>query len=115
MTVRQLLGIYPAQVINLTSGDAFDFTNGMSFVATGREILVMANLTGANATFTIPSTADHHGRQDQGFQGYTFLKNGWVVLGPWYPDGWRQADGTIWVDATGKVSYILLRTTGYSG
>ena len=110
MVVRTLPGIYPAASIDLTDGDAFDAVNGMAFAASGREILILSNLTGQDTRLTIPSTADRHGRLDDGFTDRPFLKQGLMVLGPWFPDGWRQDNGLIWIDITGNVNYLLLRT-----
>ena len=61
----------------VTAGDlnltpvAMDASNGNSFVATGKEVLVFLNSDTATHTVTITSVADNYGRLDTSLTTYT--------------------------------------------
>jgi hypothetical protein len=61
----------------VTAGDlnltpvAMDASNGNSFVATGKEVLVFLNTDTATHTVTITSVADNYGRLDTSLTTYT--------------------------------------------
>lgn len=50
---------------------ACDTTNGNSFTATGREVLIVDNTGGSTYTFTVSSVADSLGRTDTSLTAYS--------------------------------------------
>lgn len=96
------LGSYPALPLGAGSA-AFVFTapdavNFNSFVATGRELLLVNN-TGTTATITVHSVVDPSNRTGD-ITTYSVAGSTFAVLGPFKLPGWQQADGTIWVDCS---------------
>ena len=73
---------------------AMDATNGNSFYATGREILIVQNTDASAHTFTITSVADQpQGRLDTSLTGYSVAANGFSVIQFKSLNGWIQPGG----------------------
>src|ERR1022692_3994335 len=59
---------------------ACDATNGNSFVATGREVLIVNNTGGSAYTFTVTSTADALNRLDTSLTTYSVAAGAVVAV-----------------------------------
>lgn len=105
-------GRYPALPLTADSAKiplvAADNVNGNSFTSTGRELLVINNPTAGALTVTVHSVADQYLRSGD-ITAYSIPAGETHVLGPFPGSGWKQSDGTIWVDysATGLMVAVL--------
>ena len=77
---------------------ASDSSNGNSFPATGREILVAYNTDVGAQTVTISSVADVEGRTGDCVLAMTASTYAFSPLLPL--NGWRQSDGNIYITTT---------------
>jgi hypothetical protein len=75
---------------------ALDATNGNSFVATGKEVLVIQNTDAAAHTFTLTSVPDSLGRSDASLTSYSVAASSFVAIQMNQLAGWIQSsDGTV--------------------
>jgi hypothetical protein len=88
---------YAVQAGDLTVAQtAMDAVNGNSFVATGKEILVIQNNDAAPHTFTITSVPDTLGRSDASLTNYSVPATTLIALQMNQLAGWLQSsDGTV--------------------
>ena len=96
LTVQSPAGFWPT--LPLTA-DAEDFTwtdstaafaDGVSFVNTGREILLARNDSGGALTITISSVVDKYNRTGD-ITTYSLANGDYAWFGPFKPSGWNQA------------------------
>lgn len=92
---------------------AADTSNGNKFPATGQEILLAHNTDTSSHTVDVTST----GTGDTGRTGdisSDSIAAGEIRVYQEFPtDGWKQSDGTIYVDADAtSVEFCVLRTRG---
>lgn len=86
---------------NVIAGDlalpstACDNVNGNSFVATGKEILLVNNPDASAHTFTVTSVADPFGRVDTSLTGYSVPATSLAVIYINTLTGWRQTNNTV--------------------
>jgi hypothetical protein len=104
LAIQQPPGAYPALPLGalaaqLTFAASTGTPNFDGFVSTGREVLVCYNSGGAPATVTVHSVADALQRTGD-ITSYSVPAGAWAILGPFYQSGWKQSDGTIWVDTS---------------
>lgn len=103
LTIQQPPGSYPALPLGALAAQltfaAGDNGNGNSFVSTGRELLLVQNTAGAPGTVTITSVADNLQRTGN-ITAYSVPAGGFAMLGPFQQAGWKQSDGTIYVDCS---------------
>lgn len=101
LTVIEAIPLIPTLPLVADSAD-FAFTpgnavDGVEFVATGRE-LILVNNTGASArTVTVKSAPDALGRSGD-VTAYSVGAGEFAQLGVRSNPGWRQANGRVWVD-----------------
>jgi hypothetical protein len=91
--------------------NAADPAHGNRYLATGEEFVWAHNGSGSAQTVTVRSAPDSRlGRlQDQVL---TLDAGGDGVFGVFRTDGWRQADGYVWVDAASSGVKIAVLTPG---
>lgn len=74
---------------------ACDNVNGNSYVATGRETLLVQNTNSSAGTFTVTSIPDALGRSDTSLTTYSVAASGFAAIQMKYLMGWQQSGGTI--------------------
>jgi hypothetical protein len=74
---------------------ACDNVNGNSFVATGREVVLVNNTAGTAGTFTISSVPDSLGRSDTSLTAYSVAAAAFTAVQMKYLTGWLQTGGTV--------------------
>lgn len=80
---------------------AWDSVNGNSFQSTGNDLLVARNGHATLArTVTVTSVADPFFGRTGDITAFSLAVGAVAVFGPFKSDGWRQADGFIYVDAS---------------
>ena len=67
-----------------------DFTDGFSFVNTGRELLLVRNDFAGAKYITITSVVDQYNRLGHITQ-YSMAQDDYAWFGPFKPSGWNQA------------------------
>jgi|SRR5262245_5074377 len=90
---------------------AADPANGNSFPLSGRELLLMHNTDPTNpASVTIKSASDPYGRT-QDVTAYALQAGNYAALKMTDSVGWRQPDGSVWLDITGTgvIQFLVLR------
>src|SRR4030095_1794944 len=90
---------------------AADPANGNSFPCSGRELLLIRNSDPTNpATVTVKSAADPYGRA-QDITTYAMQAGDTAALKMTDATGWRQTDGSVWLDiaGTGVIQFLVLR------
>jgi len=90
---------------------ACDATNGNSYTATGREVLLVYNSGGSTYTFTISSVPDNLGRSDTSLTTYSVTTLTYAAIQMKYLPGWLQSGGTINLTCSNAaVKYAVLQT-----
>jgi hypothetical protein len=111
LAIQQPPGAYPILPLGALAAAltfaASDNANGNSFVSTGREVLVAQNTAGTAGTVTIASVADALQRTGD-ITAYSIPAAGFAVLGPFYQSGWKQADGTVWVNTSASTVQLAV-------
>lgn len=74
---------------------ASDTTNGNSFPATGKEILLIQNTDASAHTFTVTSVADPLGRTDTSLTSYSVPANSIAGIQMSQLGGWIQSNGNV--------------------
>jgi hypothetical protein len=74
---------------------ACDNVNGNSFIATGREVLLVQNTGGSSGTFTVSSVPDSLGRSDTSLTAYSVAAAAFTAVQMKYLPGWQQTNGTV--------------------
>jgi hypothetical protein len=74
---------------------ACDNVNGNSFVATGREVLLVENTAGSSGTFTVSSVPDALGRSDTSLTAYSVAASAFAAVQMKYLTGWQQSGGSV--------------------
>jgi hypothetical protein len=98
----------------VTAGDlavtpvAMDATNGNSFVATGREILLIQNTDASAHTFAITSVADALGRSDSSLSAYSVPANSFVAIQMNTLAGWIQPTGVVNMTTSSALLKIVI-------
>lgn len=88
---------------------AMDATNGNSFYATGREILIVQNSDASTHTFTVSSVADSLGRTDASLTSYTVAGNGFAAVQFKSLSGWIQPGGqTVYLTTSSALLKIAV-------
>jgi hypothetical protein len=114
LTVKDALGSYPSLPLAANAADlAFEepaaFADGISFVPTGHEVLLVWNTTAGALTVTISSVADNRGRTGD-ITTYSIGADTVAVFGPFSKEGWAQADGSIYAVASAAgVKFTVVR------
>lgn len=103
LTKLTALGSYPALPITANAADlpmtAANATDKEQFVADSRNIVIAHN-TGASArTITITSVADPSNNRSGDISAYSLGAGEYAAFGPFEPQGWRQTDGYIYLEA----------------
>ncbi len=85
------------------------FADGAGFVHTGRELILVQNSNAGAQTVTINSVVDEKKRTGD-ITTYSVGIAEFAVLGPFPVNGWRQADGQLYLAATATdVKFAILR------
>jgi hypothetical protein len=103
-------GVVPANGLDV-AWQAADPANGNSFPCSGKELLLIRNSDPTNpATVTIKSAPDPFGRS-QDITLYAVEAGDTSALKMTDSVGWRQADGSVWLDiaGTGIIQFLVLR------
>jgi hypothetical protein len=114
LTVNQLKQNNYAVVAGdlVVSLQALDATNGNSFVATGREVLIVTNTDASAHTFTITSVAERFGRTDSSLTSYSVAAGAFVAIQMSILEGWLQpSDSTVHMTTSSALlKAIVVRT-----
>jgi len=78
---------------------AADATNKEDVVCTGAEIVIAHNTGGSAYTVTVTSVADSRGRTGN-VSTYSLAADDYAVFGPFDTEGWIQADGKLYFEAS---------------
>lgn len=89
------------------ASDASAAPNGNSFVSTGRELLLVYNSAGAPGTVTVASVADALQRTGD-ITTYSVPAGAWAMLGPFSQTGWKQSDGTVYVNTSATTMQVAV-------
>jgi hypothetical protein len=87
---------------------ALDATNGNSFTATGREVLVIQNTDASAHTFAITSVTDALGRSDSSMSAYSVAANGFAAIQMNTLAGWIQPTGVVNLTTSSALLKILV-------
>ena len=91
---------------------ACDASNGNSVPVSGRDLLMLWNSGASGYTVTITSAPDYDGRTSD-IAAYSLAQNDHVFFGPLLLDGWRQADGNIYLTSNSALLKVaVLRVPG---
>lgn len=75
---------------------ALDAANGNSFIATGKELLIIQNTDASPHTFTLTSVNDQLGRLDSSLTNYSVPANSFAAIQMSQLSGWFQSsDSTV--------------------
>lgn len=94
--------------------DAADVVNDNSYQCTGRELVIAHNTDAAAQTLTVSSSADEHHRTGD-ITAYSIAAGKTASFGPFRPEGWARADGTVKLTASSvnvKLSIVRLPAMG---
>lgn len=91
-------GPYPAAGVAVTM-TAADTTNKEQIALTGRELIVIQNTGAGSRSYTITSIADSRGRTGT-IAAQSIAAGAIHVIGPFALDGWLQADGMLYIEAS---------------
>lgn len=113
ITVQTLTGPFPGTVsangldITWTAGDA---VNDNSFVATGREILLVRNDNVGAQTFDLTAIADPYNRTVS-ITSYSLGASEYCAIALTSTRGWRQTDGSVYIDnvSSADLKFAVLR------
>ncbi|MDP9326498.1 MAG: hypothetical protein M3O87_08205 [Candidatus Dormibacteraeota bacterium] len=88
---------------------AADIANGNSVPSTGRELIIVQNSDAAPQTVTVASVVDRLNRTGD-ITAYSIPIGAFAVLGPFKTEGWRQADGNLYLNAsTATVKFAVIQ------
>lgn len=113
ITPVQPAGSYPSLQPAATSLDyAYQApglaSDGIGWLNTGREILLVRNSSAGALTFTVTSVP-LYGRSGD-ITAYSIGANLFSLLGPFDPKGWNQSDGMVYVaGSTTSVLFAVVR------
>jgi hypothetical protein len=82
---------------------ASDTTNGNSFPATGKEILLIQNTDAAPHTFGVASVTDSLGRTDTSLSSYSVAASTIAAIQMSQIGGWIQSNGNINLTSTSNL------------
>jgi hypothetical protein len=85
-----------------------DVANGNSFIATGREVLVIQNTDAAAHTFGITSVSDSLGRSDSSLSAYSVAANSFVAIQMSTLAGWIQPTGVVNLTSSSALLKIVV-------
>ena len=116
LTPNQLLGSLSASYATASAatfnGVTIDNTNGNSVPVSGRDLIVVWNPDASAHTVTITSAPDYDGRTSD-IAAYSLAQNDHVFFGPLLLDGWRHADGNIYLTSNSALLKVaVLRVPG---
>jgi hypothetical protein len=92
---------------------AMDASNGNSFFATGREVLIVQNSDASPHTFTVTSVADSLGRTDATLTSYSVAANGFAIIQFRSLLGWIQPGGQT-VNMTTSSALLKIAVVQYN-
>jgi hypothetical protein len=87
---------------------ALDATNGNSFTATGREVLIIQNTDASAHTLTITSVNDSLGRADSSLTSYSVAASGFAAIQMNTLAGWIQPTGVVNMTTSSALLKILV-------
>jgi len=89
---------------------ACDATNGNSFTATGREVLLVFNSGGSTYTFTVSSVADSLNRLDTSLTTYSVAAGAYAAVQMKNLNGWQQSGAIDMTCSNASIKYAVLQT-----
>lgn len=102
LTAKTALGgktnAYTANAADLTMTGA-DVANMNDVVASGKDLIIAHNTGASPYTVTITSIADPFGRTGD-ITTYSMDAGEYAIFGPFGSDGWLQADGRLYFQAS---------------
>jgi hypothetical protein len=99
------------QAMTLLTTNASDVANGNYVVATGNDIVIFRNGSGAPGTAGVTSATDPYGRTTTNYLAETIDTGAWRAYGPFAGPGWTQSNGQLYMDASAatiRVAVIAL-------
>lgn len=104
LTKTTALGNFPALQPAANACDltmtAADAANKEQFVASGNDLIVAHNTGASTRTITITSVADGANKRTGDITTYSLQAGDYAVFGPFTKQGWMQADGKIYIEAS---------------
>jgi hypothetical protein len=89
---------------------ACDATNGNSFNATGREVLLVQNSGGSTYTFTVASVADALNRLDTSLTTYSVASGAFAAVQMKNLSGWQQSGAINLTCSNAAIKFAVLQT-----
>lgn len=89
---------------------ACDNTNGNTFTATGREILIVQNTDASPHTFTITPVADPYGGTNTTLTAYSSPANSFSGIQMKYLIGWQTGSTIAMTCSSNLLKYAVLQT-----
>jgi hypothetical protein len=89
---------------------ACDATNGNSFTATGREVLLVFNSGGSAYTFTVTSVADSLNRLDTSLTTYSVAAGAYAAVEMKNLTGWIQSGAINMTCSNTSVKFAVIQT-----
>ncbi len=78
---------------------AADVANKNQFAASGKDLVIAHNTGASPYTITVTSVADGLGRTGD-IASFSLGAGEYAAFGPFYPDGWVQTDGKVYLEAS---------------
>lgn len=91
-------GRYPTAGVAVTM-TAANTTDKEQFALTGREVILIHNTGASSRTYTITSVADPFTGRSGDVSAVSIAAGAIHCIGPMGPDGWRQTDGNLYLEA----------------
>jgi hypothetical protein len=89
---------------------ACDATNGNSFTATGREVLLIQNSGGSTYTVTINSTADSLNRLDTSLTTYSVAAGAYAAVQMKNLTGWQSSGSISMTCSNASIKFAVIQT-----
>lgn len=111
-TPTDVTGKWPSALVTLTE-TAADATNLNQLVLTGREIVIARNSGASTRTVTVTSVASSIDNRSGDITTQNILAGALMMIGPLAPEGWKQTDGYLYLQAShAEVKFSVIRTQG---
>ena len=113
LTKVSALGTFPTLPLTANSVDltfvAADATNKEQFVSSGKDLVLAYNSGVSTRTVTFTSVAHPKTGRTGDITTYSMQAGEYAVFGPFEREGWQQADGNIYMEAShADVKWIVI-------
>lgn len=112
VTPTAVTGKWPSALVTITE-TAADATNKNELALTGREIVIARNTGVSTRTITVTSVSDPLDNRTGNITTQNILAGKLMMLGPLAPEGWRQTDGFLYIEASNaEVVFSVIQVAG---